>query len=91
MMRFPLSTLASSSSTLLFSSHLGVLVGEIFMGIASDVTRRLSLTATSLILHLLQSFCLLLHDAPLGVGVFGGYIGGDWAPQLCTLMGCSLL
>lgn len=72
-MGFSLSTLARSSTTLLFSSHLGGHVAEIFMGIASDVTRRFNLTATSLILRLLQAFCSLLHDAPLGVGVFRRY------------------
>lgn len=53
--------LACSSVSSIFSSCLGSHTGKTFADKASDVTRRLSITAGSLILWLLQSSCLFCN------------------------------
>lgn len=53
----------------LFSSHLGGHVGGPLWVRASDVTRRHNLTAKSLVLWLLKSFCPLFCNVPLPLGV----------------------
>lgn len=61
-----------------------------FIGVASSVTRRHSLTTMLSILWLLQIFCSLFHSIPWGLhtGVFHRCIYWYWDQQL-AFVGCS--
>ena len=72
----------------LFNLHL-----DRHLGVVSDITRRPNLTANSLILWLLQSFCPLFFSVPraLGMVMFCMYIYSNKTPQLDILFDCDFL
>lgn len=64
-----------------------------FAGVASNVSRRHTLTENSLVLWLLQYFCPFSVYGPwaLDTRVFCRFIYWAWVPKLCILIGCGFL
>lgn len=60
-----------------------------FTGVASDVSRRRSLTANSLFIWLFKSFAP--SSAMFSESWLWRSVHWDWAPQLCILTGCDFL
>lgn len=63
-----------------------------FRSAASDTLRSHNLTANSMVLWLLESFCPLFINVPWTVsrGMFCGCVHWNWAPWFCILIGNDL-